>query len=947
MSKHLQQRLFQLARIRVVPYVCSMSELGHLEKVLRHAEERLVLKPGARPAEILNVYRKFLKVEEHRLRLLHHAGAGGREIAQGRARVMDVALRHVFRAADENYRQTHPDASVDVSLVAIGGYGRGELSPYSDIDIMFLHNSPAQATTDHPYLKEMVGRILYMLWDVGLKVGHSTRSISDAVTQANKDMHSKTSMIESRLLVGDDRIYGSFEHALIKGCVRGHEDEYIAARMEDQRARHEKHGDTVYLQEPNVKAGCGGLRDFQNLIWMAFFKHGCRKLSDLRQLGFVEATEQRQLDAAYDFILRVRNAMHYMTNRSCDVIGLGLQPQIATEFGYRHHDLLRRTEAFMRDYYMHSRNIFLLTNALADRMALKPPKPSRLGSLLRRSPKPEEIDGFLLHDGLISASAPAIFKQDPLCLIRVFHCLQQRDVELSPELRSQIRQNLKLINRSFRFSPQARDVFLEILQHKGQVARILRRMHEVGFLGKYVPEFGRLTCLVQHEFFHRYTADEHTIQVIENLDRIIDATEPPHASYKKLFQHLQRPHVLYLALLLHDVGKAANVEHHAEASLEMARRVAQRFHLDADDTAQLLFLVRDHLKLSMLSQRRDIDDQATIDAAAHVVKDEVSLNALMLLTFADAAGTSLKTWTEWKEALLWELFRRTKQTLSGAERARDILSRRIEQLYAEVSAGLKDRLPLEEIYSHFELMPASYYINTSAEEITRNLMVIHRFLTRQLEVEEAEQALVPVVDWQSFPAQSYSQVSICTWDRLGLFSKICGSLASAELNILRANVYTRGDHVVLDVFDVCDRNLAAVTDQRAIQTAEGMLERMLSDREKLEFADLLHRLRAIRGVAPKIREVRIPTLISFDNDISKGRTILEIQTEDRLGLLYTITHTLSELGLDISFAKVSTEKGAAIDTFYVQDQLGKKITDPDRLSGFRAKLESAIDLLAN
>ena len=924
-----------------------MSQQGYLDKVLRHAEERLVLKSGARPTEILNVYKKFLKVEEHRLRMLHRAGEGGREIAQGRAHVMDVVLRHVFTAADQNYRTTHSADVVPVSLVAIGGYGRGELSPFSDIDIMFLHNAPSRATSLHPYLKEIVEQILYMLWDVGLKVGHSTRSIGDAVTQANKDMQSKTSMIESRLLIGIEEIHESFRQTLLKECVKGHENEYIAARMEDQKARHEKYGDTVYLQEPNVKGGCGGLRDFQNLIWMAFFKYGSHKLSELRQRGFLEPTEQRQLDSAYDFILRVRNSMHYMTNRACDIIGIGLQPQIATEFGYRHHDLLRRTEAFMRDYYMHSRNIFLLTNALADRMALKPSRLSRLGTLLRRARKPEEIDGFLIRDGMISASEPSIFKQDPLRLIRVFRHAQQRDVELSPELRSQIRHNLKFVDRSFQCSEEARSTFLGIMQHKGQVARVLRRMHEVEFLGKYIPEFGRLTCLVQHEFFHRYTADEHTLQVIEHLDRIIDATEPPHAGYKKVFQHIEHPHVLYLALLLHDVGKAANVDHHAEASFELARKVAQRLHLSDDETAQLLLLVRDHLKLSMLSQRRDLDDQSTIDAAARIVKNEVNLNMLLLLTFADAAGTSIKTWTEWKEALLWELYRRTKQTLSGAERARDILSRRIEQLYGEVSTALKGQLPLEEIYSHFELMPASYYINTSAEEIRRHLMVIHRFLTRQLEVEEAEDALVPVVDWQSFPAQSYSQVSICTWDRLGLFSKICGSFASAELNILRANIYTRGDHVVLDVFDVCDKNLEAVTDQRSIQAAEGMLERMLSNRETIEFQDVLNRLRALRGEVPKIREVHIPTVISFDNETSKGRTIVEIQTEDRLGLLYTITHTLSELGLDISFAKISTEKGAAIDTFYVQDQLGNKITDPTRLDNARAKLETAINLLAS
>jgi [protein-PII] uridylyltransferase len=927
--------------------VSGMSQPRHLEKVLRHAEERLVLKSGARPAEILNVYKKFLKVEEHRLRLLHRAGAGGREIAQGRAQVMDIVLRHVFKAADENYRQTHSANVAPVALVAIGGYGRGELSPCSDIDIMFLHHAAGRSTSHHPYLKEMVEQILYMLWDVGLKVGHSTRSISEAVAQANKDMQSKTSMIESRALAGAEKIHGLFRQALVNQCVRGHEDDYIAARIEDQKARHEKFGDTVYLQEPNVKNGCGGLRDFQNLIWMAFFKYGCLSLSELRQRGLLESTEQRQLESAYDFVLRVRNAMHYMTNRACDVIGIGLQPQIATEFGYRQHDLLRRTEAFMRDYYLHSRNIFLLTTTLAERMALKPPRSSRLGSLLgRRSRQEESIDGFVIRDGMISAKAPSIFRQEPLRLIRLFRHAQQREVELSPELRTQIRQNLKLVNRSFQSATEARDTFLGILQRKGQVARTLRLMHEVEFLGKFVPEFGRLTCLVQHEFFHRYTADEHTLQVIEHLDRIIDATEPPHASYKKIFQQVAHPHVLYLALLLHDVGKASNVGHHAEASVEMARKVARRLRLGADETAQLLFLVRDHLKLSMLSQRRDIDDQATVDAAARIVKDEVNLDMLMLLTFADAAGTSLKTWTEWKEALLWELYRRTRQMLSGAERARNILSRRIEQLYKEVSARLKDQLPLEEIYSHFELMPASYYINTSAEEVMRHLLVIHRFLTRQLEVEAAEDALVPVLDWQSFPAQSYSQLSIATWDRLGLFSKICGAFASAELNVLRANVYTRGDHVVLDVFDVCNKDLAAVTDQRAIQTAEGMLERMLSNRETINFTDVLGRLRAGRGITPRIREVRIPTVVEFDNEISKGRTIVEIQTEDRLGLLYAITHTLSELGLDISFAKISTEKGAAIDVFYVQDQLGNKITDPARLAAIRSRLEAAINLLA-
>jgi [protein-PII] uridylyltransferase len=923
-----------------------MTAPHYAAKVASHARHRLTLRPGAKPGETLAAYKKFLQLETHRLRMLHRAGGSGREVAGGRAHLIETLLVHIFRSADEQYRQEHGAEIVPVALLAIGGFGRGELSPCSDIDIMILHDGGARGGA-HPYVKTVVEKILYLLWDVGLKVGHSTRSISDAITQANQDMQSKTALIESRLLYGPKDLYGDFQEALYKHCVRGHAEEYIAARMRDQAERHEKFGDTVFLQEPNLKNGCGGLRDFQNLIWMAYFKSGARTLAELRKQGFLETSEQRDLESAYEFILRARNALHYLTQRPCDVLALGIQPRVADDLGYRHHDLLRRTEAFMRDYYRHARNIYLLTNALAERLALRPARLSRLTALLPgRAKKTEPQDGFLFQDGWIRAASPDVFKTEPLRLLRVFRHMQQRQADLSPDLRNLIRRSLRYVDRAFQHSADARDTFLAILQHKGQVARILRRMHETEVLGKYLPEFGKLTCLVQHEFFHRYTADEHTLQVIEHLDRIIDASRPPHANYKKLFQQIEHPHILYLAILLHDVGKAANAERHAEVSVELARKAAARLKLSADETATLTFLVRDHLKLSLLSQRRDIDDQATIDAAARIVKNEANLDLLQLLTFADAAGTSLKTWSDWKESLLWGLYHRTKQTLAGPERARNILSRRIEQLYREVSAKLKNELPLEEIYSHCELMPASYYINTSAEQIIEHLRVIHQFLARQFDVEQPDDALIPVVAWYPHPAHGYTQVAIASWDRLGLFSKICGAFAYAGLNILRAQIYTRGDHVVLDIFDVADQDLNAVTDPQILQTAEQMLQRTLTHKEVIHFSDLLARIRSRRAPAPRIREVTIPTEIEFDNEISKSRTVIEIQTEDRLGLLYTLTQTLSDLNLDISFAKIATEKGAAIDSFYVQDQHGHKITEADRLELIRAKLQAAIELLA-
>lgn len=920
----------------------------HLAKVLKHAQRWLVPKPGATPAQVLNLYRRFLKVEEHRLRLRHRAGANGRTITRGRAQLLDVVLQHLFKNVDATYRLEHPAAVTPLALIATGGYGRAELCPYSDVDLTFLHDSPARSGKNHPHLEAVVKKVLYMLWDLGLKVGHSTRTIREAIRHANADMQSKTALIESRLIVGDEKLYGQFRRRLITECVRGHENNYIAERMTDQRDRHQKFGDSVYMQEPNVKSGCGGLRDFQNLVWIAFFKYGVTTLGELRQLGFLEASEQNELESAYDFLLRVRIALHYLTNRGRDIMNLNIQARLADDFGCRQADRLRRIEAFMREYYVHSRTIFFLTSALAERMALAGAKPSRFGGLLRRRRrKVEEFDGFTLVDGRLNAASPSVFKQDPLRMLRAFAHAQQREADFSPELRTQIRQNLKLVNRAFQHSRAARDTFLGVLRHKGEVARILRLMHETEILGRYLPEFGRLTCLVQHEFFHRYTTDEHTLQVIEHLDRIIDATAPPHANYRRMFQQLERPHILYLAILLHDTGKAANVPHHVEASMDAAHKVARRLRLEADETALLLFLVRDHLKLAMLSQRRDIDDEATIAAAARIVKNDVNLDLLHLFTFVDSAGTGAKMWSDWKEALLWELYNRTEQELTGAERAQHILARRIEQLYSEVSRKLSRQLPLEEIYSHFELMPASYYINTSADEISRHLLLIHQFLERQATVEQPEDALAAVVQWQAFPAQSHSRLTICTWDRLGLFSRICGALSSAELNILSAHIYTRGDQVVLDMFDVCDKHLEAVTDEPTIKAAETMLQRNLTNRETIQFPGLLARMRAARRDQPQIGEVHIPTVIEFDNEISKSRTVIEIQTENRLGLLYTITQTLADLGLDISFAKISTEKGAAVDSFYVQDQQGRRIIETDRLESIKTTFESAIALLAS
>ncbi len=519
-----------------------------LKKIEAAAEARLTFSPNATPAEKLARYKNFLKVESHRLKLWHRAGADGREVCQARAAILDALLVHLWDVTKKTLSAQAQKEFPPIAMIAIGGYGRSELNPHSDIDFMFLHEGQVTLNKPLPYLSRLMDGILYPLWDIGLKVGYSVRELDDCVKVANTDMQSKTSLIESRLIAGNETLFAKYQKAVVAKCVIGYEEKYIAARLEDQETRRTKFGNSACMQEPNIKNGCGGLRDFQNLLWMSFFKYRTRSLRDLQTQEFMGDAERKQLEAAYDFLLRVRTEMHYHANRPQDVLGKNLQPSIAHNLGYTERSPSLRIEKFMRDLYVHMRNVYLITRTLEQRMALLSPRQtSRLAKLRRMLPgakprkMPEPVDGFLFVDGEIRAANNRIFRDSPRRLMRVFLHAQQRHLDLNPDLAQLIRNQLSLVDRSFLNDEHVRETFLTILERRGEVSRVLRLMHEVNLLGKYIPEFGKLTCLVQHEFYHQYAADEHTLVCIEQLDKIWEANEPPYKFYAPNFQSLERP----------------------------------------------------------------------------------------------------------------------------------------------------------------------------------------------------------------------------------------------------------------------------------------------------------------------------------------------------------------------------------------------------------------------
>jgi [protein-PII] uridylyltransferase len=907
----------------------------HLDKVLAHASRELVSTGEKRPSDVLPVYKRFLKIEEYRLRLQHQAGGPGRQICRRRGQAMDILLRHVLDAAVAFSHGQHTPAEAPLALMALGGYGRGELNPFSDVDVMFL--LPDENASTSPYVAEVVEQVLYLLWDIGLKVGHSTRSIADAIAQANADMLTKTAMLEARLLAGDEGLAHAFREQFRRECVEHHERDYIERRMDDQAARHAKFGNSVYMQEPHVKSGCGGLRDYQNLLWMTFFKEGALTTTQLVGKDWLSPSDGRRIDAAYDFLLRVRTDLHYVNERATDVLHLNLQAQIAQRLGYTQKSPIQRSEAFMKDYYEHARNIFRITERVTERFA-HPNFAGDGGELFNFLPTPnaprEYLYGFFIQNAQLHAESRDLFTKDPEQMMRAFEHAQEHHVGLSPDLADLLARRASLVTRTYEYAKGPREIFKKILSRKGEVGRVLRLMHKFDFLGRYIPEFGHLTCLVQHEFFHRYTADEHTLVCIEKLDELITTENPRLIGYRRLFENLADPLVLYLALLLHDTGKGVAARPHSEASALFAQRVARRLQLTSEQRKSLVLLVDHHITLSNIAQQRNLDDPETTVEFADIVRSQSNLDALMLLTLADGQGTSAEGWSDWKESLVWQLYESTSRFLRNQE---DFYNHtRIER--EKLQSAVRERLPEEygeEIEAHFEYSADNYFRAFGVDDVVAHLQLVRSFFHRLQD--SAESALFPVMDWRTFAVAGHSTVSICTWDRQQLLAKIAGAFAVVPMNILSADIYTRGDNIALDVFRVCNAKSQAITDKREIALVESTLRRALES-DDFDFDALLRNVQRKRAPTA-VKELEFPTRIAIDNAAHPAYTLVQIQTADRIGLLYHLLSCLARQNLNIALSRVSTEKGAAIDTFYVTDAATRaKLTDADRIAALQEAL---------
>lgn len=925
-------------------------------RIQKHARERLDIPPDSPRADRLAACKAFLRLESAMIRMRHDGGESGLDVCRARAAMVDVMLAHLFDAAVAGYERAHGKLPAPCALLALGGYGRGELSPLSDIDIMFLFPSKVRASVIQPLQQHLIDEVLYVLWDCGLKVGHSSRTIDDVFAEAKKDIQTKTALLEARIVAGAQLLFDGFAAAYRNYYTQEDAKGYIRSRLEDQATRRAKYGDSVFLQEPDIKNGVGGLRDYQNTLWMARVKLGIGAMDELVEQGYLKRNELRDFGRAYEFLLRVRNELHFQSKRPTDLLDLEAQPRIALGIGYTNQDVLGRVEQFMHDYYRAAQTIHRTSKLVENRLALTldataDKKISFIDAVRSyRHVKSKRIDGFILRGTELTAENPDIFKQDPVRLVRVFRHCQSLNAQPEFDLQSLIRESLPLLTRRVTEDRDANVSFKAILDEAGAVHPTLSLMHELGVLARFIPEFQGLTCLVQHEFYHRYTADIHTLNAIRELDHILTQADPVSQKYRDVLHETANPTLLYLILLLHDIGKAKGIKGHADFGVEIALPLLARMEVDAAEQDIVTFIIKNHLIMARFWQKRDVDDPASAAAFAEMVPDADKLRYLYVHTFCDARGTAAGLWNSYKDTLHGTLYRVTLDHLThGAVKIADRNTARMQSTYQELVAKKIPGISADEITAHFHLLPERYFIHTDADEIALHIKMVNRLLTSITQA-DAVGSLKPVIEWHDDLNRSLTVVQIVTWDRAGLFYKLAGAFSVAGLSILSAKVISRNDHIAIDTFYVVEPGRGVVQSTRLQEIFAKTVEDALVANKDL-YPDIVAQAKKVRG--PRYAsdkgpspQASFPPTVEVYHELSMQRTIVEVQARDEIGLLFRLAKAISDHGFDITFARVGTERDIAIDSFYIENSRPEHHADTPRLEQLRDALGDVIAPLA-
>ncbi|OGP10517.1 MAG: [protein-PII] uridylyltransferase [Deltaproteobacteria bacterium RIFCSPLOWO2_12_FULL_43_16] len=870
--------------------------------------------------DILSRVKEYLKSGVETLRERHRQGASGFEIVQGYTVLIDTFLKTLFERieAEVKSQRVKESESQRTAIVALGGYGRGELNIKSDIDLMLLYSNKLT-----PYIEKLTQRMLYILWDTGLDVGFSTRSVKECIKLAKYDLKTKTAILDAMFIAGEKTVFDEFKERAQKDVFREKETEkFIEEKMEESKTRHAKYGGSVYILEPNVKEGEGGLRDIHTALWIAKVKHGIDSIDMLAEKGFLLHDAAERLKASIDFLWRVRNELHFESKKKTDQLTFDHQERMARLFGFENTKESLAVEKFMQEYYRHASNLSYFSSLVINRCIH-----GAASSMPHYCKVENEVDGnFKICDGALTLSNHKAFEDSPENIMTAFEHCARLNIEMDNFTRERIIKNRIRVDDNFIKSRDVGRSFLNILK-SGRPFETLQEMNRLRFLERYMPEFGDITCKVQHDMYHVYTVDTHSLFAVRELERLRSA------EYKKdffllatLLEEVKKPEILALAVLLHDIGKSFG-KGHAEKGAELVPKICGRLGMSEEDVAAVKFLVKYHLILADTAQYRDLHDERLIIDFAKTVGDIERLNLLYLLTFADVRAVGPEVWSHWKGALFQELYFKTLTVIERGTYEIEEAREKIPKIMQETVQSLGGEIAAEIVEDYFQLLPQRYFLANGAEAIIEHIKIV-RQLGDKPHIMRVKQNL----------ERQYSEVTICTVDVHGLFSKITGVMAANNINILGAQINTLKNGVVLDVLYVNSSTGEIISDERKWANVEKDLTDVLT--EKI----LVERLVSRRGpsILDKKAKPRVHTRVDVDNEVSDAFTVIDIHTQDRIGLLYTITSTLSKLGLYIHIAKIATKGDAAADIFYVKDIFGQKIYYKERLKEIRKTIFEAL-----
>jgi [protein-PII] uridylyltransferase len=850
----------------------------------------------------------------------------GRRCAERLCQVQDEIIRILFEfARTELYPPRVPSEAERMAVVATGGYGRGLLAPGSDIDLLFL--LPYKQTA---WSEQVAEALLYCLWDMGLKVGHATRSINECIRQAKADMTIRTALLESRYVFGDIKLYDELTTRFDKEVAQGTATAFVAAKLAEREERHRRAGQSRYLVEPNVKDGKGGLRDLHTLFWIAKYVYRVREPEELIKRGVFDRDEYKLFRRCEDFLWSVRCNMHFITGRAEERLSFDIQRDVAVRLGYTEHPGLQDVERFMKHYFLIAKDVGDLTAILCaglEELQAKPaPVLSRMIARLRPARPPHKLSGtddFVVDTNRIAIARPDVFAHDPVNLIRLFYLAQKHNLAIHPETMRIATRSLRLIDKAVRQDKEANRLFLEILTSKHDAETVLRRMNEAGVLGAFVHAFGRIVAMMQFNMYHHYTVDEHLIRCIGALNEIEHGDNRDIVLASELMRSIQPQNrtVLYVTLFLHDIAKG-RVEDHSIAGARIARRLCPRLGMTAAETELVAWLIEVHLVMSTVAQSRDLSDRKTIENFAAVVQSLERMKLLTILTTADIRAVGPGVWNGWKAQLLRTLYYETEPVLTGgfSEVNR---ARRVEMAQQEFRAELKDWMP-EALEAYIRRLYPAYWLKVDLPH-----KLAHARFVR--DIEQADKTLGTGVAFDA--DRGVTELTIFAPDHPWLLSIIAGACALTGANIVDAQIYTTTDGLALDTIAVSREFERDEDEARRAARIGDAIEKAV--RGQIKLPDVVPKRAPPKG---RLKAFAIAPEVTINNQWSNRYTVVEVTGLDRPGLLYELTTTLSKLNLNIASAHVATFGERVVDVFYITDLLGAKIATPTRGTAIKRPL---------